>query len=482
MILVDSNIDPKLMRQDTVGRYLTQESPFCPNSSLRAATYHQVSSAPCSFSAPYGYPSPQSPESESTCSSDAYAPGEGPVLANDCFMPCPVSYADRKDSGYCDEEYSVTTRGNFSEFGFGFSNTLVFGMEESFMPVSGPCGGPIPDLKIEDEDYVQDEAHDDEHGHSIKQEPSSTGDYRGMKDHSQNYDDNNDIKPKMESKPDPMEVYNESSDTDSDDIPPENDDSDLDQSYCPRSAKATRTRRKSNVLGARPRASRVTKTRTPRTPSGQQCKTCKQRFSPAAMGKHVSTVHGETRAYPCVFHWAGCDAVFGAKNEWKRHVQSQHLKLSFWRCTQGVCGHSGRGYQGKKANADFNRKDLFTSHLRRMHYKPSLKNGPKSNQTAWEQESQMKAKVVRGAPCNVSSCPFRGCEQRFEGSKGWDDRMEHIAKHLEEHKDVEIDQGAGGVREWAQSKGLVVKDSNGWRLIDQSAGSEADAEGEDDTV
>lgn len=351
--------------------------------------------------------------------------------------------------------------------------------DTSFMPTFGQSGGVIPELKIEDDDCYRDNVN---LNCSIKTDPTAAN-YGGVQVEAYRQHSMEDVKPL------PMEVEPDSEVSDSESLlgPQENDDSDLDGSYRPgsKSSKATRTRtrihHKSNVLSALPRASRITKSRAPRT-TGQQCKTCKQRFPPAAMGCHMTTEHNETRAYPCVFHWAGCDSVFGAKNEWKRHVQSQHLKLSFWRCTQGACGNSSRGYQGKKANADFNRKDLFTSHLRRMHLVGRIKQAQKDQkgvQAAWEQDSQMKAKVTRGQPCNNSVCPAEGCEQRFEGSKGWDDRMEHIAKHLEERKDVQLDQGAGGVREWALRQGLVAKEGDAWRLLDQSQShvvSDADAD------
>lgn len=80
---------------------------------------------------------------------------------------------------------------------------------------------------------------------------------------------------------------------------------------------------------------------------------------------HVATTgiieHGTSsqRPFTCPLQPYGCTADFATKNEWKRHVQSQHVLLGFWRCQQCL---KPNGRQN-----DFNRKDLFKEHLRRMH-------------------------------------------------------------------------------------------------------------------
>ncbi|EZF70942.1 hypothetical protein H105_06858 [Trichophyton soudanense CBS 452.61] len=40
------------------------------------------------------------------------------------------------------------------------------------------------------------------------------------------------------------------------------------------------------------------------------------------------------RIFTCVFAPYGCTSSFASKNEWKRHVLSQHLQLGFYRCDQ----------------------------------------------------------------------------------------------------------------------------------------------------
>jgi hypothetical protein len=82
------------------------------------------------------------------------------------------------------------------------------------------------------------------------------------------------------------------------------------------------------------------------------------------------------RSFPCPLAPYGCTASFGAKNEWKRHAATQHFRLGFWRCdlcppeTKTLNSHKSNNSNNRKPNPtynDFNRKDLFIQHVRRMH-------------------------------------------------------------------------------------------------------------------
>lgn len=86
----------------------------------------------------------------------------------------------------------------------------------------------------------------------------------------------------------------------------------------------------------------------------------------------------QKRPFPCIFHQFGCKAEFPNKNEWKRHVAYQHLQLCFYRCDIDDCNPeinaalvkpsaNGNPDDVEKIYNDFNRKDLFTQHVRRMH-------------------------------------------------------------------------------------------------------------------
>jgi len=151
-------------------------------------------------------------------------------------------------------------------------------------------------------------------------------------------------------------------------------------------------------------------------------------------------VPGETstsaasRAFPCPLAPYGCTSSFAAKNEWKRHANTQHFRLGYWRCDQ--CNETS-----KKPN-DFNRKDLFVQHFRRMHLTHRSAPAPPAKKARTSKASKDLAveeilgqaaercyKVLRQAPMQ-SSCAL--CNERFDGPGSFDQRLEHIGKHLED--------------------------------------------------
>ena len=166
--------------------------------------------------------------------------------------------------------------------------------------------------------------------------------------------------------------------------------------------------------------------------------------------KHIKTQH--TRPFICVFHFAGCKSTFASKNEWKRHCTSQHLLLNFWLCQQDSCAKvsnasqpsnraacpEGDGECGPSLpnGAIFNRKDLYTQHLRRMHVPPSVKKQVKQKKSVPEWEDSVRSHQERAhrIRCDLPTrmgCPSPGCPTEFEGPNAWDERMEHVAKHLD---------------------------------------------------
>ena len=130
-----------------------------------------------------------------------------------------------------------------------------------------------------------------------------------------------------------------------------------------------------------------------------------------------------TRPYICTFSFAGCTSRFGNKSEWKRHVNG-HLCLQYWLCDRSTCGSK----EGSLSGLKFNRKDLFTAHLRRMHGPVAVKSRKNAE---WEKlvKNLLSSclKIRRQLP-TTTKCPVRACTQIFES---WDDRMEHVGGHLE---------------------------------------------------
>ncbi|EAA28662.1 hypothetical protein GE21DRAFT_7077 [Neurospora crassa] len=208
-----------------------------------------------------------------------------------------------------------------------------------------------------------------------------------------------------------------------------------------------------------------------------------------SLDAHIKKQH--SRPFICVFSFAGCDSTFGSKNEWKRHVASQHLVLEYWLCQEGECANvdnnipssvaaisGGSGSRSGKRRkpvqtiidenndeegdlpllpngAIFNRKDLYTQHVRRMHLPSHLtpflrkESSPTSTSTSndttaaatTQQELniyiatlQSRAQIKRCALPTYMRCPVPSCPQPpFKGTEAWDQRMEHVAKHLESY-------------------------------------------------
>lgn len=181
------------------------------------------------------------------------------------------------------------------------------------------------------------------------------------------------------------------------------------------------------------------------------------------------------RMFVCSFAHYGCDSTFPSKNEWKRHVTSQHLQLGFYRCDADDCKPSNsknnrcmpkNAHNNSSANGstksrpynDFNRKDLFTQHQRRMHApwvaKPDLKP-TQAEEDAFEaglENVRSRCWHENRKPPQHSQCGF--CGQKFSGSRSWDERMEHVGKHFEkgERKNEAEDPD---LREWALREGII---------------------------
>lgn len=207
------------------------------------------------------------------------------------------------------------------------------------------------------------------------------------------------------------------------------------------------------------------------------------------------------RVFPCTFHHFGCLQEFPNKNEWKRHVACQHLQLGYYRCDLDGCDPDNCSSQTSntlsrpqarrtsssysqptihgtceeaeeivKIYNDFNRKDLFTQHCRRMHgptrnaalctSSSTTKNGApmptKEDEASFEQQLESIRRrcwhVRRRAPAR-SNCPF--CSNVFDSSyytqsnssegtmgaeeKAWEERMEHLGRHYEKDRECKKD-------------------------------------------
>jgi len=179
----------------------------------------------------------------------------------------------------------------------------------------------------------------------------------------------------------------------------------------------------------------------------------------SSLRKHIAAAH--TRPFPCAFSFAGCTSTFGSKNEWKRHIASQHLCLTYYRCSS--CPQSTVEGKGN----EFNRKDLFTQHLRRMHapfaIKKAIAKGDSKLQLEWEthvKEMQTSCLVTRRMPPQRSACPKADCSNVFEGAGSWDDWTEHVGRHMEkgEASRLGVDKL---LAQWALSEGIIERKEDG---------------------
>lgn len=175
----------------------------------------------------------------------------------------------------------------------------------------------------------------------------------------------------------------------------------------------------------------------------------------SSLRKHIAAAH--TRPFPCAFSFSGCTSTFGSKNEWKRHIASQHLCLQYYRCSQ--CPSSAVEGKGN----EFNRKDLFTQHLRRMHapfaIKKALTKGDSKLQADWDshvKEMQVSCLVTRREPPQHVACPKPDCLKEFEGNIAWDEWTEHVGRHMEKGDGLKI--GVDGLlAKWALDEGIIER-------------------------
>lgn len=179
----------------------------------------------------------------------------------------------------------------------------------------------------------------------------------------------------------------------------------------------------------------------------------------SSLRKHMNAAH--TRPFPCAFSFAGCTSTFGSKNEWKRHIASQHLCLTFYRCSS--CPASTAEGKGN----EFNRKDLFTQHLRRMHapfaIKKALHKGNDKMQADWEthvKDMQVNCLVIRREPPEYVVCPHPECGKVIEGITAWDEWTEHVGRHMEKGDGLKIKIDDPLVK-YALKEGIIEQTESG---------------------
>jgi len=181
------------------------------------------------------------------------------------------------------------------------------------------------------------------------------------------------------------------------------------------------------------------------------------------------------RKFICSFSHYGCDVALSSKNEWKRHVSIQHLQLGFYRCDVGSCNpDSNPNIPGhKRVYNDFNRKDLFTQHHRRMHKPESAFIPQGENGKDWRafedslEDVRSRCWQERRKPPQRSTCGF--CGRVFEGEGSWNDRMEHVGGHFSRDViDAKEEREDEDLTNWSVQQNIIKDAGNGrYVLCDQ---------------
>ncbi|OAQ62092.1 zinc finger domain-containing protein [Pochonia chlamydosporia 170] len=152
-----------------------------------------------------------------------------------------------------------------------------------------------------------------------------------------------------------------------------------------------------------------------------QCKSCKFIIADAAEEKMHDL---QCERIPCLFQFAGCRSRCKGKNEWKRHIRTQHLLEEAFVCPS--C-----------ESKVFNRKDLFKQHYIRMHCTKEEAEALRKRQcsTVFQKKlEELQLQAVRAdqpAHPRADHCFMMGCQTTFAEEDSWGKCLEHVAKHQE---------------------------------------------------
>ncbi len=248
-----------------------------------------------------------------------------------------------------------------------------------------------------------------------------------------------------------------------------------DSDYDPTPARLGKRRRSSAAKGnTRPRRGRKRKDSHISIESNppQPRKKGRRTLKASRSASQTDSQSDNRRRFPCPLALYGCTSDFTSKNEWKRHINTQHIKLGYWRCD--LCPPTTDPNDGNALYYnEFNRKDLFTQHLRRMHAAPKDSSSDSSAEYPVNEDNLAEHQTrcflaLRTAP-QQSSCLF--CEQRFEGPTSWEDRVEHVGRHLEKDRssirdmlDVASWNVDFGLEQYLLEEGLIAKEKGVWKI------------------
>ncbi|KAM4063920.1 hypothetical protein HRG_007010 [Hirsutella rhossiliensis] len=191
--------------------------------------------------------------------------------------------------------------------------------------------------------------------------------------------------------------------------------------------------------------------------------------------------------YPCLFQAVGCSGGFPGKNEWKRHVNTIHVRWEAWVCAEGDCASLAISWDRGMTFGEpsfprkgrvFNRKDLYIMHLGRRHRHLLPPRPPADKKLIAADQERVAAqachrRIQLPRDTKDMTCSVMGCNETFGGSSAWDSFLEHVADHLK--KALECSRGPAAMGSWIDSSlkrfgvsaGFLYEDEGGqWKLRD----------------
>ncbi|RMZ78071.1 hypothetical protein DV737_g4055, partial [Chaetothyriales sp. CBS 132003] len=235
---------------------------------------------------------------------------------------------------------------------------------------------------------------------------------------------------------------------------------------------STRTRRlaSSTIHAVQDSNAHISKSTSTSSRAKSKAKAARKRQNSNLARTVTSASKSRNRSFRCPFAVFGCESVFPTKNEWKRHTAAQHLQLGFYRCDLGGCSPSHPDQVTiTKGHNDFNRKDLFTQHCRRMHWdecdglqRSKIKgkewatwsNKEKNIFESFMVEVRERCWVYRRGPPSESLCGV--CGRSFvddtgdDEAKAWEERMDHVGRHYERGEQDKRLHEDDGLRKWCE--------------------------------
>ncbi|KAH0551608.1 hypothetical protein GP486_007174 [Trichoglossum hirsutum] len=131
------------------------------------------------------------------------------------------------------------------------------------------------------------------------------------------------------------------------------------------------------------------------------------------MKKHIKR---HTRPFGCTY--PSCNRLFGSKNDWKRHENTQHFQLEMWRCHE-------KDSTGKECAKLFYRREAFQAHLRQhgITSMDRLREEARSRRIGRNGQHQFWCGFCR-----------REVPLKCRGLDAWDERFNHIGVHYAQDK------------------------------------------------